>query len=145
MGLNVQVLEQSFASIKPHAHGFASSFYETLFVSYPQVQPLFTHSNMDEQRQKLIKSLVLIIESLRRPHELTSMLKGLGRRHVQYGVLPEHYPMVGKSLLKTFELYLGNAWTREVEQAWIEAYQTISQLMLDGTEYSPESVFLEKS
>ncbi|MGL5794458.1 MAG: globin domain-containing protein, partial [Waterburya sp.] len=50
-----------------------------------------------------------------------------------YGVLPEHYPMVGNSLLKSLESFLGENWTEEVKQAWTEAYTAIAQLMLEGT------------
>ncbi len=143
MGLDIQLLEQSFEQIKPRADEVSTTFYQTLFADYPQVQPLFAHSKMDEQRQKLIKSLVLIIEALRRPEDLNSMLKGLGARHVQYGVLPQHYPMVGSSLLKTFEVYLGSDWTIAVQNSWTEAYEAIAQLMLEGAEYSPEVIRLE--
>lgn len=44
---------------------------------------------------------------------LENALKGLGTRHVKYGVLPQHYPMVGGALLKTFEALLGSDWTPE--------------------------------
>ncbi|MEO1590999.1 MAG: globin domain-containing protein, partial [Cyanobacteria bacterium J06632_22] len=43
-------------------------------------------------------------------------------RHVKYGALPAHYPLVGNSLLKTLGQYAGEAWTPELESAWAEAY-----------------------
>lgn len=47
-------------------------------------------------------------------------------RHVKYGVLPEHYPMVGSTLLKMLEHYLGEGWTPAVHQAWADAYTAIT-------------------
>ncbi len=135
MALNTQLLEQSFELIKPRADEFASSFYEFLFKDYSQTQSLFSDADMGEQRKKLVKSLVLIVDAMNRSDELSSSLKGLGIRHVKYGVLPEHYPMVGRSLLKSFELHLGSAWTEEIEQTWKDAYETIAQLMLEGADY----------
>lgn len=133
MTLNIELLERSFSLVKKHDTNFTQTFYRNLFTDYPEVQPLFAHSQMETQRKKLFDSLVLTIDSLRQPEILTKTLRGLGTKHIKYGVLPEHYPMVGNSLLKSLESYLGENWTNEVKQAWIEAYTAIAQLMLEGT------------
>jgi hemoglobin-like flavoprotein len=138
MSLNVELLESSFAQIKERETEFSAYFYSNLFADYPIVKPLFTNSDMVEQQKKLFKSLVLVVDSLRKPDVLTGALKGLGTRHVKYGVLPEHYPMVGSTLLKVFAICLAEAWTPNVEQAWIEAYGVVAQVMLDGAEYPVE-------
>ena len=132
MPLNVEVLERSFAQIKPRATEFAASFYNNLFTDYPQAKPLFANTNMTEQQQHLVSSLVLVIDSLRKPEVLIDALKGLGAKHVKYGAIREHYPMVGATLLKTFESYLGVDWTLEVKQAWTDAYEAIASIMLEG-------------
>jgi len=138
MALNLELLESSFLQIKEQESTFTTHFYTNLFTDYPEVKPLFANTHMDEQAKKLFKSLVLVVESLRTPDALTKSLSGLGTRHVQYGVLPNHYPMVGSALLKAFSICLEDAWTQETEQAWIEAYATVTQLMLHGAEYPPE-------
>jgi hemoglobin-like flavoprotein len=46
--------------------------------------------------------------------------------------LPEYYPLFGNALLKTLAQYLGQDWTEEVKQAWSDAYDAISTLMLEG-------------
>lgn len=134
MSLQVELLEQSFEQVKPKADDFVSSFYENLFTDYPAAKPLFGSTEMAAQKKKLLGSLVLVVENLRKPEALTGALKGLGSRHVQYGALPEHYPLVGNSLLKTFDQYLGEAWTPETKQAWVDAYGVITELMLEGAE-----------
>ncbi|NEO70815.1 globin family protein [Moorena sp. SIO3H5] len=143
MSLQVELLEQSFDQIKPSATEFVASFYENLFTDYPAAQPLFDTTDMGAQKKKLLASLVLVVENLRNPDTLGAALKGLGARHVKYGALPEHYPLVGNSLLKTFEQYLGADWTPEVKQAWVDAYGAITTIMLDGADYSSEEVELD--
>ena len=138
MSLNVPVLSQSFECVKPNAIEFSACFYTNLFADYPQLQSLFVNTNMAEQEQKLFSAIVLVIENLRQPDLLTNPLRGLGAQHVKYGVLVEHYPMVGKTLLKTFSSYLKADWTLEVEQAWTDAYGAIASLMLEGAEYPQE-------
>lgn len=142
-GLKVALLEQSFEKVKSQANDFAMSFYENLFADYPAAKPLFAQTDVKEQSKKLLASLVFVVENLRKPGELTGALKGLGARHVKYGALPEHYPLVGNSLLKTFDQYLKSDWTPAVKDAWVDAYGLITEVMLEGADYSPESVQLE--
>lgn len=145
MPLQVELLEQSFEVIKPQADNFVHSFYENLFTAYPEVQILFAHTNMVEQREKLLESLILVVENLRMPNTLESPLRGLGARHVEYGVLPKYYPFVGNALLNTFEQYLGYKWTPELKQAWTDAYGVIVEIMLEGADYSQEEIVLNQS
>ena len=140
--LQVELLEQSFEKIRPQTNEFADSFYKNLFTDYPAAKSLFANTDMATQSHKLLMSLVFVVENLRNSDALTETLKGLGTRHVQYGALPEHYPLVGNSLLKTFEQYLGDDWTDEVKQAWLDAYWVITKIMLQGADYSSESVQL---
>jgi len=51
--------------------------------------------------------------------------------------------MVGDALLTTFEQYLGEEWTTEVQQAWVGTYTDITAMMLAGAEYDAEIVKLE--
>lgn len=138
MTLNVELLESSFSQIKAQETDFMTYFYTTLFADYPAVKPLFANTHMEKQAKQLFKSLVLVVDNLRHPDVLSKALKGLGTRHLQYGVLPDHYPMVGGTLLKALSIYLENAWTPATEQAWSEAYAVVTQLMLSGADYSVE-------
>ncbi|MBC6478965.1 MAG: flavohemoprotein [Hormoscilla sp. GM7CHS1pb] len=134
MSLNVELLEQSFDLIKPRADEFSTSFYNNLFTDNPEAKPLFANTDMETQKKKLMDSLVLVVDNLHQPDVLTKTLKELGARHVEYGTLSEHYPLVGGAILKTFESYLGSDWTPEVKQAWVDAYGAITELMLAGAE-----------
>jgi hemoglobin-like flavoprotein len=138
MPLNVELLESSFSRIEEQESKFMDHFYTHLFADYPEVKPLFTNTNMEKQAKQLFKSLVLVVKNLRSPDVLANLLKGLGTRHIQYGVMPKHYPMVGSTLLKTFSICSGDAWTHSIEQAWSEAYSIVTELMLSGAEYSTE-------
>ncbi|MEL6579395.1 MAG: globin family protein [Cyanobacteria bacterium J06621_12] len=142
MSLQVEVLEQSFESIKPCANEFVGSFYENLFTANPEAKPLFEHTDMASQKKMLLNSLVMVVENLRNPDVLDKSLRGLGARHVKYGALPAHYPLVGGALLTTFEQYLGEKWTPKVKEAWVGAYGAISEIMLDGADYSEADVAL---
>ena len=136
MSLNVALLEQSFARVRPNAAAFGADFYETLFAAEPGARALFAGADMKSQQKKLMDSLVLVIENIENGDVLSNALRGLGARHVKFGVRVEHFPLVGTALLQTFAKHLGPQWTPEVKQAWVEAYGAISALMTEGMEVS---------
>jgi len=132
MTLQIELLETSFQAIVPCGEAFVTAFYERLFTRFPQTRAFFASTDMKEQRKKLLGALALVNKTLRKPEVLTSALKGLGQRHVAYGVLPEHYPIVGAILLETFAAVLGERWTPALYNAWAEAYGVVCTIMLEG-------------
>jgi hemoglobin-like flavoprotein len=54
----------------------------------------------------------------------------LAKRHVGYGVRPEHYAVVGEALLWTLARGLDGQWTPEIAAAWTAAYGTLSGYMI---------------
>lgn len=143
MSLQVELLEQSFAEVKPYADQFVGSFYENLFRANPEAKPLFERADMASQKKMMLSSLVMVVDNLRRPDVLDEALRGLGTRHVQHGALPQHYPLVGRALLITLKQYLQEKWTVDVKDAWVDAYDVMSKVMLDGTNYSPAEIALQ--
>jgi hemoglobin-like flavoprotein len=143
--LNVEVLETSFQVIQNSNRDFPAAFYANLLNDYPDVQPLFANTRMGEQGHHLADSLKFMVNNLRNAELLGTTLKGLGTRHVKYGVLPQHYPLVGSSLLKTMASFAGTAWTPDVKQAWVDAYGVITSVMLEGADYAPEILALQDS
>ena len=133
--LRVDLLESSFEQVLGQKEDFAAAFYHRLFTQFPQTQQLFAHTNMERQQKVLMSALAMVINSLRNAeHEkLASVLKDLGQRHSGYGVRAEHYQMVATALLETFAVFLGSAWTRELKNAWIDAYGAIVALMLPSS------------
>jgi nitric oxide dioxygenase len=128
--LDVQLLLSSFLKIEPQADDFATSFYQILFHKYPKVQSLFSETDMEKQKDKLLQSLQMVMGNVNNPEAFTSILKNLGKRHVAYGAVLTDYPLIGDALLQALEKHLGKDWTDEVKQTWTLAYQTIAETML---------------
>ena len=138
MTLQVQILEKSFDRIRDRAVEFSASFYARLFVHHPELKPLFAKTDLAAQERKLIASLAIVVENLRNPEQLTQALKSLGAYHHEIGTLRGHYPLIGQALIETFAKYLGSEWNLATQQAWLEAYSTISDIMLEGAK-NPEA------
>ncbi len=128
-----RILEKTFALVEAESQDFSRDFYQKLFLRYPQVKKLFARTNMEQQEKKLLYSLAMIVENFGKVDSLDYIVKNLGKRHLSYQVVAEHYEYVGDILLETLQLYLKSEWTPIVQQVWAEAYEQIVNLMLEGS------------
>lgn len=124
----VACVQQSFAQVRPRADTVAARFYQRLFTLDPSVRPLFPE-DLSAQGRKLMDMLGLVVHELPRVDTIRPAVQALGRRHVQYGVHPEHYKTVGAALLWTLEQECGAAFTPEVREAWAAAYTVLADIM----------------
>jgi chemotaxis signal transduction protein/hemoglobin-like flavoprotein len=130
--LQLDLLEQSFDLLAPRGEELVERFYEILFERAPAAEPLFAQTDMKRQKAMLLGALVLVRNSLRDLDGLVPKLEAMGARHVAYGALPDHYPVVGEALLAALAELAGEAWTDDLEAAWTEAYGLVSSVMLAG-------------
>ena len=140
MSLNIELLRSSFEKVKPMASDVADKFYEFLWSDYPGSKALFEGVDMNRQKKALLGSLVYIVDHLE-SEKLVPYLKSMGSRHLDYNTEPEHYDLVGASLIKTFAFFFDDEWSDELNQAWSDAYGVISSTMISGAK---ESVKEEK-
>jgi hemoglobin-like flavoprotein len=89
----------------------------------------------------LLATLVLLRKSLRDLEAIAPKLRQLGARHVAYGALPEHYPVVAEVMLASMAEIARDAWTDDVDAAWAAALGLVATAMLEGAaEAEAESV-----
>jgi len=127
----IKILQESFSLVEPIAETAASLFYARLFELDPALRPLFK-SDLKVQGEKLMSTIKLVVVGLDNPEKVIPAVQNLGRRHVDYGVQPQHYATVGEALLWTLEKGLGDAYTPEVDNAWKNAFTLLSSLMLEA-------------
>ena len=132
--MNLTALETSFDLIAPRGDELMDAFYAGLFTAAPAVEPLFAGVDLQRQKTMLLGTLVLLRKSLRNLDAILPKLRELGARHVAYGALPEHYPVVGEVLIAAMKTVAGPAWTPEYEQAWSEAFGVVAAVMVEGAE-----------
>jgi hemoglobin-like flavoprotein len=124
----VELVQTSFDQVRPIAAAAADLFYQRLFELDPALRPLFT-SDIKKQGAMLMSTLSLAVNGLSRPETIIPAVQGLGRRHVAYGVQYHHYQTVGEALLWTLNQGLGDAYTSDVQDAWIAAYGLLTSVM----------------
>ncbi|GAA3897245.1 hypothetical protein GCM10023084_57270 [Streptomyces lacrimifluminis] len=125
------LIRRTMEVVGPVADKATSYFYALLFVRHPELRSLFPAA-MDTQRDRLLKALLTAAEHIDNTEVLVAYLKNLGRGHRKYGTRPEHYPAVGECLIGSLSRYAAAIWDQETEAAWVRAYTTMSQVMIDA-------------
>lgn len=120
----LQMIQASFAQVAPHAEAVAAQFYARLFELDPELEMLF-RADLQEQGRKLMSALTLLVAG----QVDAETVAALAQRHVAYGVEARHYATVGQALLDTLAAGLGDAWTPELKQAWVDLYTGLAGQM----------------
>jgi NAD(P)H-flavin reductase/hemoglobin-like flavoprotein len=133
-------IEETFRIVSRAGNQAVAYFYGRLFAETPRLRVMFPAA-MDYQRDRFFRGLTRIVSTLGKPEEMESFVCQLGQDHRKYGVLAEHYPVVGQALLATLRKFAGDAWTAGAESAWADAYQRAAGLMIaaaaGAAEHSP--------
>lgn len=132
MMVDIAALKESFQLIAPRASEVADAFYAELFSRHPAIQSLFEHVSMASQKDMLVAAIVFVVQNIEDAGACQSMLQNLGKRHVSYGVRPEHYAAVGTCLIFALEKIGGPHWKPELTVCWTEAFQMMSAHMQHG-------------
>ena len=87
---------------------------------------------MKRQYRMLMGTLAYVVANVGNAEKLIPAVQALGRRHVGYKVQPEHYSMVGRVLIETFQARLGSQYTNEMRDSWVGAYDLLSKTMIEA-------------
>lgn len=124
----IELIQSSFAKVEPIADTAAEIFYAKLFEFDPYLKPLFK-GDMKEQGRKLMSMLKVATGSLNDLNAVVPVLNTLADRHVDYGVRPQDYTTVGNALLFTLGKGLGDDFTDETRDAWVDMYKVVASTM----------------
>ena len=125
----LQLVQQSFELALGDADALAVAFYDHLWSIAPETRAMFPE-DMAAQRQKLLDELTAIVAAVGHLDQLVARTGALGARHVEYGVEPYHYELVGEALLSALADVLGDGWDARTEDAWRYAYDLVAETML---------------
>jgi hemoglobin-like flavoprotein len=123
--ITVSLLRASVSLLPVKDLGPAFEFYRRLFELAPDTRPLFA-PDIGAQAKKFSDMLAWVVDHLEDRDELCQELRKLGARHRDYGVKLDQYAPVGSALIWMFQQTLGERFTAEMEDAWLEAYAYIS-------------------
>jgi len=125
----IEIVKATAPVVAKNAEAITSLMYEIMFTNYPEVEELFKNSEPD-QHKKLAVAVGAYAANIDNLAVLDKAIEKMVNTHVRVKVQPEHYPIVGVSILEAIQKVLGDAATPEVIEAWKEAYFFLAEVLI---------------
>ena len=124
----ISSVKETFALVRPISDKAGMMFYDRLFEIDPKLRKMF-NEDVSEQSRKLMQMIAAAVNALDKLETIVPAVQALGTRHVDYGVVDQHYDTVAEALLWTLEKGLGEAFTPKVKESWTAAYIVLADTM----------------
>lgn len=127
------IVKSTVPLLETGGEALITHFYKGLFRDHPEVRPLFNqaHQASGEQPRALANGVLMYAKHIDRLDALGPLAQQIVAKHVALQVLPEHYPLVGDSLLRAIREVLGpDIATDTVIDAWTAAYGQLADLLI---------------
>ena len=115
----------------------------SLFTKCPKIKTLFGFPlELNTNSQAILKSRRFrmhskyFIEMLDRAlgmveaKQVEEKMKELGKLHIEFGVKPSYFPMMGEALIYALKQTLGSEWNPLLAQAWEDVYGKLSSQII---------------
>ncbi|WP_205665190.1 NO-inducible flavohemoprotein [Caldimonas tepidiphila] len=132
----IALVKATVPVLQQHGEAITRHFYPLMFREHPEVKAFFNEAHQAEgtQPRALAGAVLAYAAHIDRLEALAGALPRIIQKHAALGVLPEHYPIVGKCLLQAIREVLGEAATDEIIAAWGEAYGALASLLIAAEE-----------
>jgi hemoglobin-like flavoprotein len=123
-----ELVQTTFARLAVMPEVAGALFYDRLFAKNPSFRTLFKN-NMRIQGVKLMTMLAMVVYNLSEPDQVSTAIRNLAIRHVEYGVEPDDYDALREALIWTLEQALGEDLTPAAREAWSVCYDELASEM----------------
>ncbi len=129
----IEIIKSTVPVLQEKGVDITKYFYKTMFTNNPEVKPMFDMDKQESGAQPvaLANAILAAAKNIDNLEAIMPAVQSIGKRHVEVGVLAEHYPIVGKNLLIAIKDMLGDAATDEVMQAWEKTYGVLAEVFIN--------------
>lgn len=128
----IEVVRRITPAVAANAEAVTRRFYERMFEGNPEVRAYFNpaHQHSGGQQRALAAAICAYFSNIDNPSALGPAVNLIAHKHCSLGVMPEHYPIVGKHLLAAIGDVMGEGATEEVIAAVGEAYGFLADVCI---------------
>ena len=128
----IEIIKSTVPVLQEKGVEITKYFYKTMFENNPEVKPMFDMDKQESGAQPiaLANAILAAAKNIDNLEAIMPAVESIGKRHVEVGVLAEHYPIVGKNLLIAIKDMLGDAATDEIMEAWGKTYGVLAEVFI---------------
>ena len=137
------IVKATVPLLESGGEALTTHFYDSMLRDHPEVRPMFNQANQASgaQARALANGVLMYARHIDQLDQLGGLVAQIINKHVSLNIQPEHYPIVGKCLLRSIREVLGaEIATDAVIEAWGAAYQQLADLLI-GLE---EQIYAER-
>ncbi|MEO9654111.1 NO-inducible flavohemoprotein [Marinomonas sp.] len=107
-------------------------FYKRMFTHNPELQDVFnmTHQKTGRQPAALFNAIAAYATHIDNLEVLTSAVMRIAHKHTSFNIQPDQYDIVGHHLIETLRELAPDAFTKDVEEAWVAAYGQLADIFI---------------
>ncbi|APA87806.1 NO-inducible flavohemoprotein [Paraburkholderia sprentiae WSM5005] len=127
------IIKATVPLLESGGEALTTHFYNLMLSEHPEVRPMFNQANQASgaQPRALASGVLMYARHIDQLEQLGGLVAQIINKHVSLNVQPEHYPIVGKCLLRAIREVLGaDVATDAVIEAWAAAYQQLADLLI---------------
>ena len=131
------IIKATVPLLESGGEALTTHFYKMMLSEYPEVRPLFNqaHQASGDQPRALANGVLMYARHIDQLEQLGGLVGQIINKHVALQILPEHYPIVGRCLLRAIEEVLGKEIaTPAVIDAWAAAYGQLADILIGAEE-----------
>ncbi|WP_415904130.1 NO-inducible flavohemoprotein [Neptuniibacter sp. QD48_55] len=130
---SIAIVKSTVPLIQEVGTDLTKHFYGLLFEENPELKNVFNMVSQANGRQQstLASSILSYAAHIDKLEAIGPEVHRIAAKHFSLDVQPEHYPIVGRNLLKAIREVLGeDIATNEVIDAWAEAYELLASILI---------------
>ena len=117
MAIDIQLIRNSADQIRLSSAVLRQRFYEILFEEHPELESVVSSKDKLMLGELFDRALGALVSEFDQPEALERQLLELGHRYRKTSLNPEHFSILGETLLQSLSEILANSWTRQLEKA----------------------------
>lgn len=133
----VAIIKATVPILEAGGEGLTKHFYGIMLTEFPEVVPFFnkTHQKSGDQPRALARAVLGYAKHIDNLDAIGPVAAQIIHKHCSLNIRAEHYPIVGKCLLRALEEVLGkDVATPAVIDAWAQAYQQLANILITAEE-----------
>ena len=124
-----QLIRDSWGTLEPNGARLVELAVLRLLQIAPAARRLITGHSLPRVCRNVAIILDQLIVALDEPKQFVPLAIGLGRSNPDHGITASLYPAMGEALIWALELQLGDAFTPELQTAWLDYHHLVSAIM----------------
>ena len=127
-----QLVQSSWRTLEPNASRLVELAVLHLVTIAPSVRSLLDGATLPLICQRIAATLGRLVQTLDEPKQFVPLAISLGRENPDRGLTAKLYPAMGEAMIFALHLQLGDAFTLELQAAWLEFERLVRAIMERG-------------